>query len=58
MAKRASKTATYPLAKARRHFSELIASVTYSGVRVELTKHGKVVAAIVPASDVPQEQAA
>lgn len=55
---KAPKIPSYPIAHARRHFSELIAAVTYKGGRVILTKHGKVVAAIVPASDLTAEERA
>jgi prevent-host-death family protein len=47
------QTATVPVSQLKRNFSELIGRVCYQGARALLTRQGKIVAALVPAVDLP-----
>lgn len=45
-----------PVTQARAELAELVNRVAYAGERIELTRHGKVVAALVSAADLERLQ--
>ncbi len=45
-----------PVTQARAELAELVNRVAYAGERIELTRHGKVVAALVNAADLTRLQ--
>lgn len=48
----AEQTTTYTVGEARENFAEIINRVAFGGERLILTRHGKPIAAMVPASEV------